>query len=1119
MFNYPNAVNLVIFPGYSNAVYDCPEMSTLVYSWKNMNSMNKPIIVRIMRLLTFFLFCGCMQLAAATHSQTITVRGTNLPMQEVFKLINLQTGYSVVGFDPVIDGTPPVSVKAENMPLRDFLDVLLPAHSLSYSIHGKTIVIKKNAEIKTTVSLAGTQQQLQITGSIADEQGEALPGVNVGVKGQTKKAVTDRLGRFTISDVSKGDILVFSMIGFQREERTIVNQADLKVVMKIAHDDLNEIVVVGYGTQKKSDITGAVASLSKDRLEMVPNTHLAQAIQGAIPGVSVMTTTAGAEPSQSIMLRGRRSITASNSPLVVIDGIVGALGDLNPGDVASVEILKDASAAAIYGSRGANGVILVTTKLNDGEKSKLNYNGYYATQRFTNLPAMLSGEEFYNYKMEREPTSLTPSEQAVYESGQWTDWFDLAFRNGKSTQHNLSLSGGSKDTKYYISGSLVDIKGLAINDKYRKYTLRTSVETKIRSWLTLGTKTQLSYVDAGGIAPTFSGDQGVFTFNPLTTPYDADGELTIYPWPDNPYFRNPLQGLLAENVDEAYQAITNNYAVVDFPFVKGLQYRINTGVRIGTSNDGTYYGRNTQRGLISLGDASVSRALSRNMVVENILNYNKGFDKHHIAVTGVYSFENTKSGSNNLSAQGFPNDFLNWYSAAQAQLIVPGFSSVVETSLLSAMARINYSYDSRYLITFTGRQDGFSGFGAKKKWGFFPSMAVGWNISKERFYNWNNIINDLKIRVSYGENGNQAIDPYQTISRLSARDYVSASTTLPGYVPTSLGQDNLGWESTRTLNAGLDFGILNNRITGDINLYRQNTYDLLLNRTISPVHAVTSITQNIGETENNGLEISLTSQNIDNEHFKWETSGNIAFVKNKIVSLYGYRDSTGKEIDDIANTWFIGKPILVNYGFLWDGVWQSDEADLAAAYGTQPGFIKVRDISGPDGVPDTTINAAYDRTIIGQRDPKFIWGMTNSFFYKNFTFRIFIHGVHGITKNNPLLAEDLSLVRYNVVKRNWWTPDNPTNEWWVNVPDANKQNGQTANQYENAGFVRIKDISIAYDLPKTKLTRIGIDKLQVYLTGRNLFTITRYGGLDPELSGQEAIPLQKEYVMGINLNF
>ena len=584
-------------------------------------------------------------------------------------------------------------------------------------------------------------------------------------------------------------------------------------------------------------------------------------------------------------------------------------------------------------------------------------------------------------------------------------------------------------------------------------------------------------------------------------------------------YGNALQGLLADNIDEGYQVVTNNYAIVDFPFVKGLQYRINTGVRFGVSNDATYYGRNTQRGFRDGGSASTSRGISKDIVIENIVNYNRDFDKHRVFLTGVYSFENSRSNTNRLSAQGFPNDFLKWYGAPQAALNVPGFSNS-ETTLLSAMGRINYSYDSRYLLTLTGRSDGYSGFGEKTKQGFFPSMALGWNIINENFFKWKDIFSQLKLRASIGRNGNQAVSAYETISRLASRDIVDGTVTLPGYIPSTIGQNNLGWESTKTLNLGLDFGFLNNRITGDINLYKSNTTDLLLDRTISPVSAFDQITQNIGETENKGLEFSVTSTNISTNNFRWETTGNIAFVKNKIVSLYGFKDDKGKEIDDIANRWFIGKPIRVNYGYQWIGVWQLDEATEAAAHKTQPGYIKIRDVSGPDGVPDGILSAAYDRIIIGQSDPKYTWGMNNSFSYKNLSFSVFMYGIHGVTKENDLLNDDVGRdITQNTIKKNWWTPDNPTNDWVMNRLDANRQEGQIAGAYENASFIRLRDVSLSYDFPNDILTRLGLDKFQIYVSGRNLHTFTKFGGTDPELTGQRDIPLQREYTIGLNLGF
>lgn len=963
--------------------------------------------------------------------------------------------------------------------------------------------------------MALSAQVRTITGTVTDETGETLPGVNVVVQGTTTGTTTDVNGTYSIGVPANNNVLVFSYIGMITREIQIGNSTVINVTMEMETFGMDEVVVVGYGTQKKSDITGTVASVGQERLELVPNLNIAQAIQGAVPGVMMQTSSAGSAPNEVIMIRGRNSIRASNDPLIVVDGIPygGQLRDINPNDVKSIEVLKDASAAAIYGSRGANGVILVTTKEGLEGKPKISYDGYYSIQQFTDLPNLMNGEEFYKFKMDREPDALTQSEREVYESGEWVDWLDLALRNGKSTQHNISVSGGFQNTQYYVSGGITDVQGLAVNDNYLRLTTRINLDTKITDWLTLGTRTQFSYDDRSGNSPTWDGDQGVFWMNPLTKAYDENGKLTIYPWDDDPYFRNPLMGTLATNMNESYQAVINNYAIVNIPFVPGLNYRINTGFRMRFLDTGNYYGRDTQVGLNNRGDASTNRSRYNNNVIENIVNYNREFGNHNLFFTGVYSFEENKGSSNTLSASGFPHDFLTWYSASQAELIQPGFS-YNSTALISQMLRLNYSYDSRYLLTLTGRRDGYSGFGAANKWGIFPSVALGWNIANENFFTAKNFLNELKLRASFGLNGNQAVGAYETISRLSQNNIVAGSSTLPGYIPSRLGEDNLGWESTKNLNVGLDFGMLNNRIVGDLNVYKSNTYDLLLGRTISAVHGITSITQNIGETENFGFEASVTSRNIVKKDFRWVTTANAAALKNKIVSLYGELDEDGNEIDDIANQWFIGQPIRVNFGYVWDGIWQQDEADMAALYGTQPGFVKIKDLDG-----DTALTA-NDRKIIGQQDPKFMWGMNNSVTYKNLTLSVFMHGVHGVTKNNVLKSDNVyNGVRRNTTKKNWWTPENPNNEWYMNHIDAHRMQGVSANNYENASFIRIKDITLTYDFARGLLKNSGLDKLKVYFTGRNLFTFTNWEGLDPELDGQRSIPLQKEYVFGINLGF
>jgi TonB-linked SusC/RagA family outer membrane protein len=517
------------------------------------------------------------------------------------------------------------------------------------------------------------------------------------------------------------------------------------------------------------------------------------------------------------------------------------------------------------------------------------------------------------------------------------------------------------------------------------------------------------------------------------------------------------------------------------------------------------------------GSASTDRTLSTNTVVENILSYNREFGKHSIFATALYSFEKNERTNNGEDAARFPNDFLGWYASAQATDHTPSYS-FNQTVMISQMLRLNYAYDSRYLLTLTGRRDGYSGFGAETKWGVFPSVALGWNLASEDFFPLKNLFNELKVRASMGLNGNQAVGAYETITRLASADWFSNNVPVVGYLPSTIGMDDLGWESSRTLNVGLDIGMLKNRIRGDINLYNTNTTDLLLNRTISPVHGITSITQNIGETQNKGIELSLTSRNIVTRDFNWVMSGNLAAVKNEIVSLYGFLDEEGNEVDDIGNKWFIGHPIRVNYNYVIDGVWQLDEAELAAAWGSQPGFVKFRDVNG-----DTLLTASEDKQIVGQLDPKFIWGLSNTFSYKNFRLNIFIHGVHGVTKDDEYMQDDVyNYIGRNTIVKNWWTPENPTNDFYMNAQFAHLQAGVSAEDdcwFEDASFVRIKDVSLSYDFPVDWIGRIGLDRLRLYVTGRNLHTFTKWHGMDPELDDQRLFPLERQIVFGLTLGF
>lgn len=1076
-------------------------------------------ILLCMKLTIILMLVFTLNLSATGFGQ-ISMNEKGKSVKEILGLLEKETSFRFFYNDDLkaIDNLVDIEIQSGN--INQILNKLFESTDFDYKLFDNKLIV---------ITLKSDDFQLMVNGKVTDAStGEGLPGVSIVVKGTSTGIISDLNGNYSINIPNPNTILGYSFIGYLPQEVLVSGRNKIDIALAMDITSLDEVVVVGYGTQKKSDITGTVASLPKERLQMSPNLNIAQAIQGSIPGVMVRTSTAGASPSQSILVRGKNSITANNDPLIVVDGIPygGSLTDINPYDVESIEVLKDASAAAIYGSRGANGVILVTTKQGVTGKPTVSYEGKYSIQDVTKVNRMLTGPEFYEFKKTRNALALTQSEEQVYQDGTWTDWTKLALREkGQSQEHNLSVSGGFNDTKYYVGGGMTDIRSVAKNDNFRRFSTRINVETKIFPWLTVGTRTQLSFDDASGVEANF---HVALETNPLGKAYDDYGNLTIWPWPEHIIVGNPLGPTLYDNTDKSHQVLTNNYIVVDVPFVKGLSYRLNTGIRLRSSNSSTYRGRDTQSGFEDQGEASINNSNSDNTVIENIFSYNREFGKHTIFATALYSYEGNTSNSNAISATQFPNDFLSWYGVGQAKVVTPkaGYN---ETDLISQMLRVNYSYASKYLLTLTVRRDGYSGFGTNNKWGTFPSVAVGWNLVNENFFPLKELFSDLKLRASVGLNGNQAIGAYESLPKFVVSNYISGSTAQIGYKPGSMGVSNLGWETSRTLNFGLDYGILKGRITGNIDWYLTNTYDLLLARSISVIHGITpqthlpswehpAVTENIGETQNSGFEFVINSRNIINKKFQWATIANISLNNNKIVSLYGKFDENGKELDDISNKWFIGKPIDVNYDFVWGGVWQTAEATEAATYGTLPGYVKLKDINGDSKI------TADDRQIIGQLDPKILWGITNTFTYSNFTLSIFVHGSAGATVENYLMNDDVQgdEVRYNTLKKNWWTVDNPTNDWVINQKDADKMNGFFGNIYEKTDFARIKDVSLGYDLPKSLISKAGITRLRVYITGRNLATFTKWRGMDPDLTdeeGQQRIPMQKEYVFGVSLGF
>ncbi len=962
---------------------------------------------------------------------------------------------------------------------------------------------------------SGLMASAQVRGKVTDgDRNEPFAGVTVQVRGTQRGTFTDASGMFSIN-ADQGEVLSFSFIGYKPVEHQITGTGTINIVLYPDETQLDEVVVVGYGVQKKSDVTGSVASVSPETLESRPNANLIQSLQGSVAGLSISITGSNAEGSATTTrIRGSRSITASNAPLVILDGVPysGNWSEINPNDIESMEILKDASSSAIYGARGANGVILIQTKKGkDGEKVLVSYDASITSSTAINIPKMMDGPTFGAYKLEAGLVH-TYTEAEMYAQNETTDWIGLALRTGFNQQHNLSLRGSGNNSRYFISGNYTSNKGIAKNDDFSRITLRINFDQTVNKYITIGTSTQYGFYDRSGNAADFD---DAFTMNPLGKAYTESGELRLSTWEDASYDRNPLSSLNDVNVNHKNVLVSNNYLNVNLP-IEGLSYKLNTGYTYQTQAEQNYQGLNTYEGLQSNGVLEISNNYQVDWLVENIVSYTRLFGKHNIFLTGLYSAQGYKQESNGIEATGFPSDVMTFYQPDKASVMYPN-ASQDKSNHISQMLRANYSYDSRYLFTATVRRDGFSAFGADRKYGIFPSLALGWNITNESFLKdsqFSDVVNNLKFRVSWGKNGNEAISPYSSLPNLRSLDYLSSDhSPLFGFYPSRLASALLGWETTTSTNFGFDFGILDDRITGSFDFYLSNTFDLLLSRSIPPINGASEILENIGQTKGNGIDFQISSVNIDRNKFKWST--NLSFVHNKTVLVdVGLYDENGDPIDDIASEWFIGYDVNVNYDYLFGGIWQEGES-------TEPdeiaGFIKYVDVN-----TDGDITPEEDKQIIGSRTPLFTAGLNNTFTYGNVSLSVFINGSVGETRPNYLLTPSTISYRQNQLDKVFWTSENPINTYPANIPDGSV-NLRRMYFYEKTDFLRVQDVSLSYMFDRGLIGKAGLSRLEAYVSVRNLLTLTNWSGLDPEFTStgsvQRAIPQTRQLTFGIRTSF
>jgi TonB-linked SusC/RagA family outer membrane protein len=958
----------------------------------------------------------------------------------------------------------------------------------------------------------------QVRGKILDGgNNEPLLGATVQVKGTLRGTMVDVNGAFMI-DASVGDVLEFSFVGYKSVEHVVTGPEEITITLFPDETVLDEVVVVGYGVQKRSDVTGSVASVSSRMLESRPEPNIIQSLQGAVAGLSISQTGSNAEGSNTITrIRGSKSITASNFPLVILDGIPfsGSWAEINPNDIESIEILKDASSAAIYGARGANGVILIQTKrARAGEKIVVSYDASLTTYKAINIPKMMDGPTFYERKAEAG-LSFSFTEQESFDNGEWTDWVDIALRRGLNHLHNLSIRGSGEKSRYYISGSFADNRGIAVNDQFRRTTLRINFEHDAGKYFTIGTSTQFGYYDRSGKEADFS---EAYQLNPLGQAYTETGELRLQTWEDNNYAKNPLSSLNEIDNDYKNSLITNNYLLVRLP-IDGLSYKLNTGYTFDTYTVQNYQGRNTYEGALANGILNISNRFDIEWIVENILSYNKNFGKHTLFLTALYSAQMNRIERNSIEASDFPNDVMTFYQPDKGGLLQAS-ASQSRSGHLSQMGRVNYSYDSRYLFTATMRRDGYSAFGDDRKYGLFPSVAVGWNIMNESFFRDAGLdekINNLKLRLSWGKNGNEAISPYASLPVLRSIDYLTDNYAPAfGFYPSQLGSPLLGWETTTSINAGVDYGFLKNRIRGSLEYYRSNTFDLLLSKTIPSINGTSTIIENIGSTESTGIEFQISSVNMSKSIFGWATDFNIV-RDNTVLADVGLYGEDGVPIDDIASLWFIGYPVSVNYDYEFDGIYQEGEVPPDAPFNSQPGFIRYKDQD-----EDGNITPEEDLVIIGSREPAFTAGMNNRFTFGNFTLSVFLNAKVGETRSNWLLGVHTLSFRRNQYDKEFWSPDNPINTYPANIPDG-QVNPARMSFYQRTDFLRVQDINLNYRVPQDVVGRVGLQNLEVYANVKNLLTFTNWVGLDPEFvtSGvrQRAIPQTRQFLFGFRTRF
>ncbi|MDB5241504.1 MAG: TonB-dependent receptor plug [Spirosoma sp.] len=986
-----------------------------------------------------------------------------------------------------------------------------------------------------------------MTGRIlSGDDNSGLPGASVAVKGTTRGTTTDANGDYRLTVPNGQVVLVYSAVGFVTQEITVGNQSAINLTLNTDSRSLNEVVVIGYGSQKKSQTTGAISSVTPKQITEQPITNIGQAMQGRVAGVDVAQS--GSRPGSvpTIRIRGRRSFNAGNDPLYVVDGIPLSAGyeDINPNDVGSMEILKDATATAIYGARGANGVVLVTTKRGSPTgKTTISYDNYAGVTTALDKIHLFSGSEFAEFVREAYrttgnykdangnpvPTGVAdayadskvavlggdPAEAAGLAAGRNTDWQSLILRQGFQQNHSLGIQGGNEKTQFYISAGFFKDKGIMPGLEFNRYSLRANIDHQINKALKVGIASYMMYSLRNG--ETLNPYNFTLQQNPLGRPYDDNGNLIFSPTNDA-LLTNPLAEVVpGAQVEERkkYRIFNSIYAEVNI--LDGLKYRVNFGPDFTINRFGRFIGAQTNARKFGDPQASTLSAFGFNYTLENVVTYNKKIGDHNFGITALQSIQRDNFEQNNINVQGVPAESQSFYNVGTASLPLGVGSSLVQWTINSYMGRINYDYKDKYLVTATLRRDGSSRFGENTKYGNFPGIALGWNISNEDFMKGSSWVDLLKLRVSRGSVGNQGVAPYQTQGLLDRTVYAFGNTPAYGYRPNTIGNADLHWETSTTTNIGVDFSLWQGRVAGAIELYQTRTTDLLLSDQLPTSIGFNAVTRNIGETQNKGIEVSVSTVKVNTKGgFKWTTD--FVFSKNSeaIISLFN------GPVDDVGNKRFIGKPLTEFYDYKKAGIWQTSEADAAKSYQSAVGQIKVQDTNNDGKI------TADDRVFLGSDSPTWSGGITNRFSYKGFDLNFFVYARIGQTILSGFHRDNNQLAgRYEQIKVDYWTPNNPTNEF----PRPNSSQEfpvyNSAIYYFDGSFVKVRNINLGYTFPASITQRLRMQSLRLFTSIQQPFIFStyrsKYNGVDPETSdgtvSNGVTPATRVVTFGLNVKF